>query len=82
MISIKVKGLKELQAELKDLSEHRIKKTTPIALTETAVKLTKEHLPEETRRRFHRPTRWTTNSFFHKSATPSNLNAYVWFKDP
>lgn len=81
MFKIKVSGLKELQAELKDLGEHRIKKTTAIALTETAVSL-KEYLRKEIVNRFHRPTRWTTNSLFTKTASASNLNAHVWFKDP
>jgi hypothetical protein len=80
MISIKVKGLKELQAELKDLSEHRIKSTTAIALTETAVKL-KARLIKEMKIVFDRPVNWTLDSLFDKSATPSNLNAHVWFKD-
>ena len=80
MISIKVKGLKELQAEVNDLVKHRIPKMTAIALTETAVSL-KDYLRKEMQGRFDRPNDWTLNSLFVKPAVPSDLNAHVWFKD-
>lgn len=81
MISIKVKGLKEMQAEIDDLIKSRIPKMTAIALNETAKKLEKR-LVEEMKIRFDRPVDWTLKGIAPiKAATPSNLNAHVWFKD-
>lgn len=81
MFKIEVKGLKELQAQLKDLGEHRMNKTTAIALTETARTL-RDHLQKDIKNCFDRPTRWTTNSLFFKSASATDFKALVWFKDP
>lgn len=80
MLKIKVTGLKEMQAEVNDLIKHRIPKMTAIALTQTAKSL-EGALRTEMRSRFDRPTPWALNGLFTKSATPSDLNAHVWFKD-
>lgn len=80
MYQIKVKGLKELQADISDLIKHRIPKITAIALTETA-KTFKDSLIKEMQRVFDRPKPWTLGGVYFQSATPRNLNAPVWFKD-
>lgn len=80
MLKVEIKGLKELQTDVDDLIKSRIPKMTAMSLTEVAKSLrdnTKKHLNVV----FHKPTTWTLNSVYYKSASPDNLNAYVWFKD-
>ena len=53
---------------------------TLVALNRTARDV-KDAEREEMKRVFDRPTPWTLNSLFTKSATRSNLSAQVWIKD-
>ena len=52
-----------------------------VALTRTAQALAKTELPNEMRKRFDRPTRYTLNSLRAIGAKKENLSAAVWVKD-
>lgn len=80
MLKIKFDGLKALQDATDDIIKHHIPKMTAKTLTATA-KGFKAFIEGKLPSIFDRPTRWTLNSVYYLSASPKDLNAYVWFKD-
>ena len=62
------------------ISRTKVPVATAKALTFTAERVQQAE-KDEMRRVFDRPTRWTLNSVFKRSATPSRLFARVWVKD-
>ena len=75
-----IKGLPEVLAAMKDFSERRLAAALATALTRTAGdarKALQAALPQV----FDRPTPYTLNSLYTRSATAAKLAASVYFKD-
>lgn len=77
-IDIKVRGLKELQADLKDFSERRIRSTVATAMTRTAVAVRNE-MKRQMAADLDRPNPYTTRNLRYTPATAKNLEASVGF---
>lgn len=80
MLTLKINGLKELQAGVDDLIKSRLPKMMAMALTEAA-KGVQAEVVKDMNKVFDRPTRWTLNSLYVKPATQSDQSASVWFED-
>lgn len=72
--------LERLIRDVDDLHRKHIPYATALALTRTA-QAAKKAVEDELPRAFDRPTRWTMNSVFFKSAKKTRLEAKVWIKD-
>ena len=68
MIDIKVTGIKELQAELQDFSERRLRAAVATAMTRTAVQV-RERLRADLRTAIDRPTPYTVRQLKYAGAT-------------
>ena len=77
-IDIKVQGLKELQAELKDFSERRLRSSVATALTRTAVAV-RGRMQERMAADIDRPTSYTMRNLRYTAATAKGLEAAVGF---
>lgn len=78
LIEIKLQGLKELQAGLKDFSERRLRGTVATALTRTAVAVRNE-LQRKMDAALDRPTPYTRRHLRYEAATAKALDASVSF---
>ena len=79
-IDIKFEGLKELQSMMTDLEKRQFPYATAKALTKTAQKVKEEQI-KVMQRTIDRPTPYTLNSLYVKSATKNNLTSMVYFKE-
>lgn len=77
-ISIKIDGLKELQANLKDMSDRRIKAATATALTRTAVQV-RDKVKSAMTSLLDRPTPYTLKQLKYVGATAERPVAAVGF---
>jgi hypothetical protein len=68
-------------ASMRDIPERVLPYAASTALTRTARALATKELPDEMRRVFSGPTRWTLNSLRVLPATKDTLSARVWVKD-
>jgi hypothetical protein len=75
-----LEGLKETQQSLRGFSDRRMAATLATALTRTAVEV-KAGVQAELPRVFDRPTPYTINSLFVRTARADKLEAEVFFKD-
>lgn len=81
MIKIDVRAdISKAIAKLSSIAKDQVPYATARALTATA-KIVQKNLKSEMERAFDRPTRYTLNSLYTKSATKTNLEARVWLKD-
>ena len=78
MIDIKVTGLQDLQRDLKDFSERRLRAAAATALTRTAVHMRRE-LSQQVAQVFDRPTPYTLRQLRYVGATAQRLSAAVGF---
>ncbi len=78
MIDIKVTGIKELQAELQDFSERRLRAAVATAMTRTAVQV-RERLRADLRTAIDRPTPYTVRQLKYAGATAQRPVAAVGF---
>jgi hypothetical protein len=78
MIDIKVTGLQDLQRDLKDFSERRLRAAAATALTRTAVQMRRE-LSQQVAQVFDRPTPYTLRQLRYVGATAQRLSAAVGF---
>ena len=79
-IRIEIKGLKELQSNLKDFSERRMKAVVATALTRTA-KTVSANWQSEINRDIDRPTARTQRATGFTGANAARLEASVFLKD-
>jgi hypothetical protein len=79
-ITVKVDGIKELISSMDDLSKKQVPFATAKALTKTAQDVKAAEL-QELQRSIDRPTPYTMNSLYVKSASKTNLESMVYFKD-
>ena len=79
-IKLDIKGLKEIQADLKDFSERRMKAVAATTLTRTAREVEKV-FSKSIAHGIDRPVKRTTESVVVKQATASSLVAVVRLKD-
>jgi hypothetical protein len=77
-IDIKVQGIKELQANLKDFSERRVRSTVATAMTKTAVAVRNE-LQSKMDSALDRPIGYTRRNLRYTAATAKGLQATVGF---
>lgn len=77
-IDIKVQGIKELQANLKDFSERRIRSTIATAMTKTAVAV-RDELQRKMDSALDRPIGYTRRNLRYTAATAKGLQATVGF---
>lgn len=75
-----IRGLPEVVAAMKDFSERRLNAALATALTRTAGDV-KKALQAALPRVFDRPTPYTMNSLYVRTATADRLAASVYFKD-
>jgi hypothetical protein len=80
MLSIQVSGLKEVLADLRDMSERRVKAAAATALTRTAREVEKRW-QTDIRTSIDRPTKRTLESTVVRQATAQRLVAEVKLKD-
>ena len=78
MIDIKVTGIKELQASLKDFSERRIRSTIATAMTKTAVAV-RDEMQRKMDSALDRPIGYTRRNLRYTAATAKGLQATVGF---
>lgn len=78
MISIQVTGLKEAMAEIKDLSQRRIKAAAATAMTRTVVNA-RDVIKSELQRSIDKPTPYTLRAIKYSPATADRLVAAVGF---
>lgn len=78
MINITVSGIKELQAELKDFSERRLRAAVATAMTRTAVQV-RDRLKADLQTAIQRPTRYTVQQLKYAGATAQRPVAAVGF---
>lgn len=78
LIEIKLQGLKELQAGLKDFSERRLRGTVATALTRSAVAVRNE-MQRKMDAALDRPTPYTRRNLRYTGATAKGLQASVGF---
>lgn len=77
-IDIKVQGIKELQASLKDFSDRRIRSTIATAMTKTAVAVRNE-LQRKMDSALDRPIGYTRRNLRYTAATAKGLEASIGF---
>lgn len=77
-ISLDIKGMKELQANLKDMSDRRIKAAVATALTRTVVKV-RDHVKTAMTTSLDRPTPYTMRQLKYVAATAQRPVAAVGF---
>lgn len=77
-IDIKVQGIKELQASLKDFSERRVRSTVATAMTRTAV-MVRDQLQSRMASSIDRPTAYTRRNLRYTAATAKGLEASIGF---
>ena len=77
-VEVKLSGLKELQANLKDFSERRVRSTVATALTRTAVAVRNE-MQQKMALAIDRPTSYTKRNLRYTAATAKGLQASVGF---
>lgn len=77
-IDIKVQGIKELQANLKDFSERRVRSTVATAMTRTAV-MVRDQLQSRMASAIDRPTAYTRRNLRYTAATAKGLEASIGF---
>ena len=77
-IDITVKGLKELQADLKDFSERRLRAAVATAMTRTAVAVRRE-MQSQMAADLDRPNPYTTRNLRYTPANAKSLEATVGF---
>lgn len=77
-IDIKVQGIKELQANLKDFSERRVRSTVATAMTRTAV-MVRDQLQSKMASALDRPTAYTRRNLRYTAATAKGLEASIGF---
>lgn len=77
-IDIKVQGIKELQANLKEFSERRVRSTVATAMTRTAV-MVRDQLQSKMASALDRPTAYTRRNLRYTAATAKGLQASVGF---
>ena len=80
MLTVKIKGMDQLRAQLDGFSDRRFAAAVATALSRTASAL-KVHYQGKLHDIFDRPTPYTLNSLFVKPAKADDLVAAVWFKD-
>lgn len=80
LITTDIKGMKELQASLAGFSDRRMQAAIATALTRTAMQV-REQVRAKMSSVFDRPTPYTLNSLFVRTATADKLQASVWVKD-
>lgn len=80
MIEIRFDGLPDLQRELRDFSERRLRAAVATGLTRTGVQV-KEKVTQTMQQVLERPTPYTMNALFLEGAKANKLEAKVWFKD-
>jgi len=68
-------------ASLRDVPARVLPYAAATALTRTASAIAKTELPDEMRKVFDRPTRYTLNSLRIQPATKASLIASIWVKD-
>jgi hypothetical protein len=78
VIDIKVTGLQDLQRDLQDFSERRLRAAAATALTRTAVQMRRE-LQEQVSQVFDRPTPYTLRQLRYVGATGQRLSAAIGF---
>lgn len=78
MFDIKITGLDQLKADLKDMSERRIRSAAATAMTRTAVKV-RDRMKDELQQAFDRPTPFTTRQLLYTPATADRPVAAVGF---
>lgn len=78
MLTVQVTGLKEAMAEIKDLSQRRIKAAAATAMTRTAVN-TRDVLKSELQRSIDKPTPYTLRAIKYSAASADRLVAAVGF---
>ena len=77
-IDITVKGLKELQADLKDFSERRLRAAVATAMTRTAV-MVRDQLQSKMASAIDRPTAYTRRNLRYTAAIAKGLEASIGF---
>lgn len=77
-VDIEIKGVRELQRDLKDFSDRRIRASTATALTRTAVQV-RDKVQQQMPSVFDRPTRYTVRALRYVGATANRLVAAVGF---
>ncbi|MBM9615978.1 hypothetical protein JWJ90_17045 [Desulfobulbus rhabdoformis] len=80
MFTLKMKGIKELEKQLKSLPG-KTRRAANVALNKTG-KAIKEEIRKEMERVFERPTPYTLNSMQLTPARKGELEAKVWLKEP
>ncbi|MDO8903975.1 hypothetical protein [Hydrogenophaga sp.] len=74
-------GLADAIRSMRDIPARVLPYAASTALTRTASAIAKTDLPDEMRRVFDRPTRYTLNSLRIQAATRQTLSASIWVKD-